>query len=60
MDRFGRHFRDSEELTQQLEELLINYPKSSQLSTLRKNIKEARRDGWDANWSSNVAHVFTK
>jgi len=56
--KFGTHFTDSEQLNQQFQTLLQNYPKSTKLNKMRENIHQAKREGWDDNWKTNAKPVF--
>ncbi|XP_068193916.1 chitobiosyldiphosphodolichol beta-mannosyltransferase [Antennarius striatus] len=51
----GLIFRDSQELTQQLQSLLSGFPGSEgRLGSFRRNLQASRGQRWDDNWNQNV------
>ncbi|KAM3864010.1 chitobiosyldiphosphodolichol beta-mannosyltransferase [Diretmus argenteus] len=51
----GLVFRDSQELAQQLKDLLSGFPSSEgRLGSFRRNLRTSRGQRWDDNWDQNV------
>lgn len=55
----GRVFSTDEELANQLEELLAQFPKNfDQLNELGKGVKEFQKKRWEDNWRENAKPVL--
>ncbi|CAL9692803.1 unnamed protein product [Knipowitschia caucasica] len=53
----GLIFKDSHELTLQLQTLLMDFPsaaESGRLASFRKSLRQTRDQSWDQNWDQNV------
>ncbi|KAG8006558.1 Chitobiosyldiphosphodolichol beta-mannosyltransferase [Nibea albiflora] len=56
----GLIFRDSEQLAEQLQSLLSEFPASEgRLCEFRRNLRTSRGQRWDDNWDQNVLPLIT-
>ncbi|KAE8282742.1 Chitobiosyldiphosphodolichol beta-mannosyltransferase [Larimichthys crocea] len=56
----GLIFRDSQELAEQLQSLLSEFPASDgRLGQFRRNLRTSRGQRWDDNWDQNVLPLIT-
>ncbi|EDO30988.1 predicted protein, partial [Nematostella vectensis] len=57
----GLVFKDSKQLTQQIEELLKNFPvKNTKLQEFRQNLKEFQQIRWEETWNQVVLPVIRR
>ncbi|KAG7273101.1 hypothetical protein CRUP_024831 [Coryphaenoides rupestris] len=56
----GLVFKDSQELTSQLQSLLSGFPRAEgRLEEFRRSLRTSRGQGWDENWTQNVLPLIT-
>nr|XP_046270282.1 chitobiosyldiphosphodolichol beta-mannosyltransferase [Scatophagus argus] len=56
----GLIFRDPQELAEQLQSLLSEFPRSdSRLGAFRRNLRTSRGQRWDDNWDQNVLPLIS-